>query len=55
MLVVVGRTDRKSACALLKGEPEADEAPVALRPGERAIPGWIARPASEAGTAERSR
>ena len=51
MLVVVDRTDRKT----LKGEPETDEAPVALRPGERAIHGWIARPASEAGTAERSR
>ena len=48
------RTERAHD-ALLKGEPETDEAPVALRPGERAIQGWIARPASEAGTAERSR
>ena len=48
---VAGRTDGKT----LTGEPEEDEAPVVLRPGERAIQGWIARPASEAGTAERSR
>ena len=40
--VVVGRTDRET----LKGEPESDEVPVALRPGERASQGWLARPAS---------
>ena len=36
--VIVGRTDRET----LKGEPEPDEAPVALRPGERASQGWLA-------------
>ena len=36
---VTRRTDREA----LKGEPEEDEAPVVLRPGERAIQGWIAR------------
>ena len=40
--VVADRTDREA----LKGEPETDEAPVALRPGERASHGWLAQPAS---------
>ena len=45
--VVVGRTDRET----LKGEPESDEVPVALRPGERASQDGLPRPASEAGIA----
>ena len=38
-----------------QGEPDKGEVPVALRPGERASHGWLARPASGAGTAKRSR
>ena len=39
-----GRTQGEA----LKGEPETDEAPVALRPGERASQGWLAPSASAA-------
>ena len=50
-----GSSGKASASQCMLGEPDTDEVPAELRSGEGASHGWLARPASGAGTGQCSR